>query len=769
MEQYLAAHRHESHQQQSHQQQHQRQSQLNIRQTHLINGKTRNIASNSVAVNLLTGNTELDTGVTGSGGCLRDYSMVVPDNQLDFYKQAMSRGLDQPQYRAQLQRFLRTGFRQAVTQLPDLDPAISSGLVFPKQGNKACFNYMSQFLRQTLLKLVQLCLPPSKQDRQVMDRLPGLHKMDNPGAAYLAIYKRVFDALLLLDSKDVVLWFFFQAPNYINFNISGYRQVYETMLDYALVRWSHDAIASGFSLERSDIQSNPRLRYEVVTRASTLYYNLVYHGQSNAVILHKLAQLQRRIYPQLEYVANHCQIDRNWRPNAALPLRPARFVAANGAPELVRMLDLFNNERGSASSGGNSSSVQAYIDKKWRLRQPDGSLVKLRRIKVCFISDKLMAYTSVFRDRIGVISGLDPRYFEVWVAVWSPIEKLERSTVVQHFLGPIHKSKHIIRLHRHDLLHNQSTIAKHEFDMIIYPDLGMHQDATLLAHARLAPVQATTWGHSDTSGNPSVDYYFTSQLFEQTKDLAIPRSNYTEAPILMQSSGTYYYSPRKIASKYFRQGCEEFFLNKKELGFPANAIVIGCLHSFYKFNPDFEQVLGHIMNRAAKELQRPVYLALSNSIPFNKAHLARLNQMLGKHCDTRVKWFQNKAPHEWLNLVSVCDIMLDPFPFGGCNTTLEAFDFGRPVVCWPSKRMMPGRFTQGFYQIMGLEKVGCCANSSEEYIDATMRLLKDGAFYKFVSDKIIERRERLFEDPSTVREYEQLIARLVRMHLPHTN
>lgn len=764
MEQYLAAHRHEISPQS-------------------INN---NSGITTTAVNLLSTNTDLDSGITGSGGCLSDYSLVVPDDRLDFYKQAIARGLDRPQYRAQLQRFLRTGFRQAIAQLPDLDPAISGGMVFPKQGNRPCFNYMTQFLRQTILKLVWLSLPPNGKDRQVMSRLPGLHKMDNAGAAYIAVYKRVFDSLLLLDSKDVALWFFFQAPNYVNYNISGYRQVYNTMLDYALIRWPSDADASGFSLTSAVIQANPRLRYEVATRASTLYYNLVYHGHSDAVLIHKLCRLQRRIYPQLEYVAKHCQLDRNWRANTALPLRPARYVAENAAPEVLRMLDLFDHESNPSSShntshqasnkshhnvhvskGESSGTVQAYIDKKWRLREPDGTMVRVRRIRICFISDKLMAYTSVFRDRIGVIAGLDPRYFEVWVAVWSPLEKLDRSPIVQHFLRPIHKANRLIRLHKRDLEHNQREIAKHEFDMIIYPDLGMQQDATLLAHARLAPVQATTWGHSDTSGNPSIDYYFTSHLFEQTADLSIPRSNYTEAPILMRTSGTYYYSPRRMASNYFRQGYEDFFLNKQQLGFPVNAIVIGCLHSFYKFNPDFEQVLGQIMNRTAKELQRPVYLALSNSIPFNKAHLARLNKALGIHCETRIKWFQNKQPHEWLNLVSICDIMLDPFPFGGCNTTLEAFDFAKPVVCWPSKRMLPGKFTQGFYSIMGLDKLGCCVGSASEYIDITLRLLKDQAYYNFVSGKINERRHMLFEDPDVIREYSQLITKLVRAHLPY--
>lgn len=720
-------------------------------------------AISAASINLLgvSSSRENESRIGGSNSCLADYSLVVGDEQIDLYKQAIGRHLDQPQYRAQLRRFLSAGFRQVMGQLVDLDPAIIEGRIFPKQGNTPCFNYMTQFLRQTVLKLVYLCLPPDGKDRQIIARLPGLHKMDNPGAIYVEMYKRIFNSLLILGSADIALWFFFQVPNYQNYNIIGYRKVYEIMLDYAINHWPEDAI---FSLDRSDIVANPRLRYEVATKASTFYYNLAYHCTSNAQILYKLSTFQKQIYPELTYTANHCQLDRDWRRNTALPIRPIKYVAQQAEPELVRMLDLFDKERG--PNVGGVTGVQAFIDKKMRLRQPDGKLEKIRTIRICFISDKLMGYSSVFRDRIGVIYGLDPRYFEVWIGVWSPIEKLDRSSVSKYFLGSIHKAGHIIRLHKHDLQHNQKEIARHKFDMIFYPDLGMMQDPTLLAHARLAPIQATTWGHSDTSGNPSIDYYITSQLFEQTADLSIPRDNYSEAPVLMQTSGTYYYSPRNIANKHFRKSFEEFFLNKKQLGFPEDAIIIGCLHSFYKFGTEFEEALGEIMNRANRELNRPVYLALSNSISFNKEHLARLNTVLGVHCETKVKWFQNKPPHEWLNLIAVCDIMLDPFPFGGCNTTLEAFDYGRPVVCLPSPKVLSGRFTLGFYKQMGLDKLGCCANNVSEYVDIALRLLKDNEYYKFISTKIMERKSRLFEDPSVIREYEQLIARLVRMHLP---
>jgi len=693
--------------------------------------------------------------------CLADYSLTVSDDSLDFYKQAISKQLDQARYRPQLHRFLRMAFRQAIGQLVELDPAMVEGRIFPKQGNRACFNYMTQFLRRTVLKLVWLCLPPNGKDRDIIARLPGLHKLDNPGNAYMEIYKRIFNSLLLLGSADVALWFFFQVPNYQNYNIDGYRQVYAVMIDYALKHWPQEAI---YNLSRVDIIENPRLRYEIATRATTFYYNLAYHNQSNAELIHSLCKLQRHIYPELEYVSSHCQLDRNWRRNPALPLRPIKYVANQADPELLRMLDLFDKERGPEAITG--TGVQAFIDRGMRLRMEDGKMEKIRKMRICFISDKLMGYTSVFRDRIGLIYGLDPRYFEVWVAVWSPLDKIDRSSITKYFLDNIHKAGRLIRLHKQDLKYCQGEIARHKFDIVFYPDLGMLQDATLMAHSRLAPVQLTTWGHSDTSGNPSIDYYITSQLFEQTGDLAIPRSNYSEAPVLMQSSGTYYYSPRYMADQHFKRSFEEFFMTKKQLGFPEDAIVVGCLHSFYKFNIEFEKVLSQIINRANREIQRPVYLALSNSISFNKEHLARLNKIMGVQCISRIKWFQNKPPNEWLNLVSICDIMLDPFPFGGCNTTLEAFDYGKPVVCWPSNMMISGRFTLGFYKQMGMEKVGCCVDNDKEYVDMAIKLMKDREYYNFVSKNISERKDRLFEASEVIREYEQLFNKLVRMHLP---
>jgi predicted O-linked N-acetylglucosamine transferase (SPINDLY family) len=129
----------------------------------------------------------------------------------------------------------------------------------------------------------------------------------------------------------------------------------------------------------------------------------------------------------------------------------------------------------------------------------------------------------------------------------------------------------------------------------------------------------------------------------------------------------------------------------------------------------------------------------------------------------RIKWFQNKGPDEWLNLVSICHVMLDPFPFGGCNTSLEAFDFGIPVVCRPSN-VINGRFTRGFYEIIGIDLNLCCADSSDEYVEKVLRLLNDDFYYAGVSQSILKGKSRLFENPETVADYQNMLVKLIRRH-----
>jgi hypothetical protein len=235
--------------------------------------------------------------------------------------------------------------------------------------------------------------------------------------------------------------------------------------------------------------------------------------------------------------------------------------------------------------------------------------------------------------------------------------------------------------------------------------------------------------------------------------------------------GTYYYSPRQVLKDLLPplNGAtgvdpESQFLNAEEHGFDSigghNPIIIGCLQSFYKFNEEFETVLESIL-KLTDPMHKggyPVYLALSNSISFNKRHLSRLNKRLEPYA-TRIKWFQNKSPTEWLNLVSICHVMIDPFPFGGCNTSLEAFDYGIPVVCMPSNNMINGRFTMGFYKKMGITH--CITDNPVQYIQQVLRLIQDPTYYEFIRKQLLKERTKLFEEMASVEEYQRVFINLL--------
>ena len=88
-----------------------------------------------------------------------------------------------------------------------------------------------------------------------------------------------------------------------------------------------------------------------------------------------------------------------------------------------------------------------------------------------------------------------------------------------------------------DLVSNRQQILEENFDIIIYPEIGMCQQTRLIAFSRLAPIQINTWGHSDTSGLPNIDYFVSSKYFNSKED----HSHYSEKLILFDSLGTYYY------------------------------------------------------------------------------------------------------------------------------------------------------------------------------------------------------------------------------------
>ncbi len=174
----------------------------------------------------------------------------------------------------------------------------------------------------------------------------------------------------------------------------------------------------------------------------------------------------------------------------------------------------------------------------------------------------------------------------------------------------------------------------------------------------------------------------------------------------------------------------------------------------FKIHPDFDLYLFDILLK-----NQNTSIVLLESERKNKMY-ERWDKVLKNYPEyygllSRVKFVPGQEHNNFCNLMKCADILIDPYPFGGCNSSLESFSLYKPLVTQPSIRIN-GRFTYGFYKKMGMEDM--IAYNRKEYVDITTRLLNDKDFYNKQVNLLKERSDILFEDQETLIEWEDLMS-----------
>lgn len=134
-------------------------------------------------------------------------------------------------------------------------------------------------------------------------------------------------------------------------------------------------------------------------------------------------------------------------------------------------------------------------------------------------------------------------------------------------------------------------------------------------------------------------------------------------------------------------------------------ILLLCPQYLPKFHPDFDEILlaliekyrGRVrillLNDADKRrlwqnTLRERWIT-SLSLRSEVRHQGMTGDEARRLVDEVIVWLPSLSPEEYLWLVSIGDLMLDPFPFGGGVTTLEALLFCTPVITLPSRQNVP--------------------------------------------------------------------------------
>jgi len=354
-----------------------------------------------------------------------------------------------------------------------------------------------------------------------------------------------------------------------------------------------------------------------------------------------------------------------------------------------------------------------------------------QRIRVGFLSEFLVDHT-IGKHYLGFIHHLDRNRFEV-VVIHAP--RAKRDTFSQHLDALADKSLTLPA----SLKNQQQAVATEKLDVLFYPDIGIAPSTYFLAYARLAPVQATSWGHPDTTGLDTMDYYVSAVTNEPEEGDAY----YTERLIRLNRLPCFYYQTPASSTPT---------LTKAALGLPETGTLYGCPQSLFKIHPDFDALLASIA-----EGDPTGHLILpeghySTWTDLLKTRWVKTFPVLLE----RVVFLPHMSWNRFMAVMAHMDVLLDPLHFGSGNTLYDAMVNGTPVVTWPG-RFARGRNVVAAYRQMGVTDAPI-APRLENYAPLALALGRDTERRQALRTASLEAAGReLFEDMQAVREFETFL------------
>lgn len=526
---------------------------------------------------------------------------------------------------------------------------------------KESMTYVFEHIKPTIIKLISHFV--KTEDKVLIES----NKWDDYN-----FRKKLFECLVELGDKSIMIWVFFHFNYYYLSNLDLQRKILLENIEI----FSKYFPKSLYFTDINDL-------YNTCSKCNPLF-SISYQNKNNREILENYSLLLRKICPDLNYIAPHCNNSNS------------------------------NNTNNKQNVNGNG------------------------KIKVAFFSEFLTMDSSVLRDRLGIISQLPKNKFDVYYMSFMKPESIT-GYICKTFYN-MNKSSYIQV--PENIKDARNFIANQKFDIIVYCELGMLLRPLYLSYSRLAKVQITTWGHSETSGINTIDYFVSSKYFEIEESKV--QNQYSEKIHLMNSLSTYYYPPTKILLPP-----NQTFKPRKDFGLDDTMNVYGCIQSSFKISVEFEKMLNGILKGDPK-----ARILMSLNKPFCRSQVARIFNLLGENDFKRLLFYPSLDITSYMNLIKLSDVILDPYPFGGCNTSFEAFDYNIPVVSMPTK-YLNGRFTFGMYKKMGF--VDMIADTSQNYIDIAVKTGTDKKFKESIKEKINNSKHLLFQEKEAIQEWSSFL------------
>lgn len=360
---------------------------------------------------------------------------------------------------------------------------------------------------------------------------------------------------------------------------------------------------------------------------------------------------------------------------------------------------------------------------------------KANKIRIGFLSTFYVANTIIVMTHSNYIQRMSSDIFETFVFFIGEI----KDNYGRNFWNNVQNPVKLVGNFETD----RKTIDDLKLDILIYTDIGMGIYSYMLACSRLANIQCATYGHPETTGIDTIDYYITNRYFEN--DLTISQSHYTEKLLVFDSLATYYIDPT------IRENYVPVISLSEKLG-----NVYACLQTLFKINDTMDMIFDKILDKDNSGI-----ILLLDCIGYTDKIKLRMKKTM-KHSD-RVQFIKHLVPtQKYLEKLSEATVILDPYPVCGACTSLDALSIGKPIVTLPTE-ILRGRHTYGYYKKIGFMEL--VATDINNYVDIALKLAMDKEYNKYASKTIMDNKYKLFNDEESVNEWNSKMQELYLNHL----
>lgn len=353
--------------------------------------------------------------------------------------------------------------------------------------------------------------------------------------------------------------------------------------------------------------------------------------------------------------------------------------------------------------------------------------------------------------RVGIVSSFFYRHSNWKIPIKGWVSQLNRSRfhVTGYHLGVIHDEQteaaaKICDRFVHRTLDTDGwrrEILADAPHVLIYPGLLMDTSSLQLAAQRLASVQCNSWGHPETSGLSTLDYFLSSDLMEPPD----AEKYYTEKLVRLPNLSIYYEDVET----------ESVTVSREELGLRSGATVFWSAQSLFKYLPQYDDVFVRIA-RAVGDCQFVFlrHFGAPTVTMIVRERLERAFAAAGLRADDYCVFLNRLSQSKFVAASGLSDVFLDSIGWSACNSALECLTQALPLVTLEGQTMR-GRHCAGILRMLGVTDT--IAATIDEYVAIATRLAQDPQVRQAISSRMTENRGNLYRDRAPVTALEDFL------------